>query len=89
MSRWTFSRKLGAAVAVLSLTAAAVIVSANSDTGGFQQQVDEPHATFKAPADTRSFADVVEQVSPAVVSIKVTKDAQAMPTNSFQRGHWG
>jgi serine protease Do len=84
MSRWTFSRKLGAAVAVLSLTAAAVIVSANSDTGEFQQQVDEPHATFKAPADTRSFADVVEQVSPAVVSIKVTKDAQAMPTNSFQ-----
>ncbi len=83
MSRWTFSRKLGAAVAVLSLTAAAVIVSADSETGELRKSVDEPHAVFQAPADTRSFADVVAQVSPAVVSIKVTKTMQAMPTNEF------
>jgi serine protease Do len=89
MSKWTFSQKLGAAVAVLSLTAAAVIVNADSDTSGLQKSIDEPHAVFKAPADTRSFADVVQQVSPAVVSIKVTKTAQTMPTNDLRSFHDG
>ena len=89
MSRWTFSRKLGAVLAVLSLTGAAVIVSANSDTDGIQKSVDEPHAVFEAPATTRSFADVVQQVSPAVVSIKVTKTAEAVPTGTFQSFNGG
>jgi serine protease Do len=41
-------------------------------------------AVFETPAATRSFADVVEQVSPAVVNISVTKEADAVPTAMFR-----
>jgi serine protease Do len=40
-------------------------------------------ATFESPATTRSFADVVEQVSPSVVNIAVTKEAESVPTAMF------
>lgn len=38
---------------------------------------------FEVPAATRSFADVVEMVSPSVVAISVTKESEALPTSSF------
>jgi serine protease Do len=76
--------KIGAALAALSTVAAAVALSATSSAAGIGQQADEPHAVFEAAGSVRSFADVVEQVSPAVVNIKVTKTAAAMPTNSFR-----
>ena len=41
--------------------------------------------SFEAPG-TRSFADVIEQVSPAVVNISVTKLARAMPTGAPRSG---
>jgi serine protease Do len=44
-----------------------------------QNQVRAPAATFAAPP---TFADVVEQVSPAVVNISVTKQVAAYPTSS-------
>ena len=77
MNRWFFSRKLGVALVVLSGAAAVLAFSAGSDAAGFQKTANEPHAVFESPANVRSFADVVEQVSPAVVNIKVTKTAES------------
>jgi len=48
-----------------------------------------PATVFQAPASTRSFADVVEQVSPSVVNISVSKEAEAMPTMMFPGQHPG
>jgi serine protease Do len=84
MSRLIFSRKLDVVLVVLACTAAAMVVSSSSNATGFHQSLDKPRAVFEAPTSVRSFADVVEQVSPAVVNIKVTKAAEAMPTNAFR-----
>lgn len=43
-------------------------------------------SVFEVPATTRSFADVVEMVSPSVVAISVSKKAEARPTAAYPRG---
>lgn len=45
---------------------------------------DKP-AVFESPATTRSFADVVEMVSPSVVAISVNKKVAARPTAGLQQ----
>lgn len=40
-------------------------------------------SVFEVPATTKSFADVVEMVSPAVVAISITKQAAASPASAF------
>lgn len=42
-------------------------------------------SVFEVPATTKSFADVVETVSPAVVAISITKRAATSPTAAFPR----
>ncbi len=53
-------------------------------TGTVNAAPQSLRSTFDAPANTRSFADVVEQVSPSVVKISVTKKAEAVPTSMFR-----
>jgi len=84
MNKWTFSQKLSAVLVVLSVTAAAVSVSASTNAASAKKTLEPPRAVFEAPANARSFADVVEQVSPAVVNIRVTMAAEAIPTNGFR-----
>lgn len=47
--------------------------------------IKAPGATFEAPSTTRSFADVVEMVSPSVVTISVTREPETLPTSTFSR----
>ncbi len=42
-------------------------------------------SVFEVPATTKSFADVVEMVSPAVVAISISKQAAALPASAFPR----
>jgi len=42
-------------------------------------------STFDVPATTRSFADVVEQASPSVVTVSVTKRSTVKPAASFRQ----
>ena len=78
-----FSRML---VAVAGLTAGAAVgftgfgmAPASADS----EATPAPRAAFEAPANARSFADVVEQVSPAVVNITITRPAQTVPAGAF------
>lgn len=53
-------------------------------TGEVNAAPSSPAVTFETPQTTRSFADVVEQVSPAVVNISVIKEAQPVPATMFR-----
>ncbi|HZD51755.1 MAG TPA: DegQ family serine endoprotease [Woeseiaceae bacterium] len=84
MNRWTFSRRLAAVLTALAAAASVMALSIASNAADSGKSLNEPRAVFDAPANERSFADVVEQVRPAVVDIRVTKTAQALPTNAFR-----
>lgn len=58
------------------------LIGLSAVTGG---EADAAPSTFEVPATTRSFADVVEMVSPSVVAISVTRQAEALPMSSFSR----
>ena len=91
MFRSLKSPRLLVAIAGLAGGATASVVglgmlSANADTSA-----SVPAATFEMPANVRSFADVVEQVSPAVVKIDVTQVAEMVPAGGMpgRPGHPG
>ena len=67
--------------AVLSLLTIG-FAGVSSAAGG---AIKPPGASFEVPSTTRSFADVVEQVSPSVVTISVTKQMASLPTSAFPR----
>lgn len=73
-------------VALIGLAAGAAVSFAGLGAGTAHAMKPEnaTGATFQAPSMNRSFADVVEQVSPAVVNIKVTKMAEAVPAGMFR-----
>lgn len=70
--------RIGIALALAAITAGAATLPAIAGNGG-----DSPATRFAVPADSRSFADVVEMVSPSVVGIAITKEAAPRPTASF------
>lgn len=78
-------------LATLAGAATALVVSFSAvRTGEVDAAPSSPAVVFETPQTTRSFADVVEQVSPAVVNIAVTKQAQTVPTTMFRgRGPGG
>ncbi|HEX7061351.1 MAG TPA: Do family serine endopeptidase, partial [Woeseiaceae bacterium] len=84
MSRWPFARRSTAVVTVLAAAVSVMSFSIASKAADRPAEpLAEPHAVFEQPADARSFADVVQQVSPAVVSIKVTQQARAVPAGEL------
>jgi serine protease Do len=72
---------------LFAITVAAIAMSARLAVA--DAAADSPRAVFEAPTVARSFADVVETVSPSVVAIAVTKEAEAMPTAVFSWNHPG
>jgi serine protease Do len=59
--------------------AVAILDSAGSTGKVFAAESQVPASRFAQPAQARSFADVIEQVTPAVVTITVSKSASAQP----------
>jgi len=62
------------------------------DVGGMTGQAvaadsQAPASRFAQPAQTKSFADVIEQVNPAVVTITVSKTASAQPAFGMPNEH--
>lgn len=84
---FSVSRILGWA----GLLAALAIAAAGSSVGpaAAREASAPPPVTFEVPTGSRSFADVVETVSPSVVAIAVTKEAEAVPASVFSRQHPG
>jgi serine protease Do len=72
-------------LATLAGAATALVISFSAvRMGEVGAAPSSPAVVFETPQTTRSFADVVEQVSPAVVNIAVTKEAQTLPTTMFR-----
>ncbi len=88
MFRSLKSPRLHVVVAGLAGGAAASVVGLGTLSANAETALSVPAATFEAPANVRSFADVVEQVSPAVVRITVSQDAATVPAGGFP-GHPG
>lgn len=77
-------RRLYGLATLFGIAMAFVISFSAVGTGEVSAAPSSPELAFETPQTTRSFADVVEQVSPAVVNISVTKEAQPVPATMFR-----
>lgn len=67
--------------------AVAILESGDHSGNAFAAESQAPASRFAQPAQVKSFADVIEQVNPAVVTITVSKAASAHPTFGTPNEH--
>jgi serine protease Do len=80
-------KRLGYVLTGLLGGAAMSVLLVGADPASAAHTVATPKAHFEVPDVSRSFADVIEEVSPAVVNITVSKAAEPMPASVLER-HW-
>lgn len=88
MTKLITAPRLFVGLAILAGSTAMAFSGVVSHPGTAQESDATSPTVFAAPPTTRSFADVVEQVSPAVVNVNVTKDASISPAAAFPDGRF-
>src|SRR4029079_18625778 len=71
-SGWSARRTFLLATTIFSLGVAAIVVAPNMPESAFAQNVTQQAQTVARPV---GFADIVEKVKPAVISVRVKMDA--------------
>jgi serine protease Do len=79
------TNRLTVAVLLMGL-AGAVVASGHGIGRASAEEPAVPHKQFVQPTPATSFAEVFEEVNPAVVTISVSKSAAAEPAVGLQRG---